>query len=294
MRKEGLPVEGFCVTAGTPSTEKAAEIIDTLKASGIKHIAFKPGIDGLRQVVNIAKANPNFPVILQWTGGRAGDHHSYEDFHQPILQTYKSIRDQNNICLVAGSGFGAAEDVWPYLTGEWSVEKYGIQPMPFDGFLFASRVMVAKEAHTSPSVKDLIVAAAGVDNMAWEGTYTKVTGGILTVRSELGEPIHKVATRGVKLWKEFDDTVFKLSKEKRAGWLSERRAEVIGKLNADFSKPWFGWKKDGSVAQDLGDMTYEEVILRMVRLMFVSHEKRWVDMSLRNLTGDWLKRGLQE
>jgi fatty acid synthase subunit alpha, fungi type len=41
-------------------------------------------------------------------------------------------------------------------------------------------------------------------------------------------------------------------------------------------------------------MTYEEVILRMVRLMFVSHEKRWVDMSLRNLTGDWLKRGLQE
>jgi fatty acid synthase subunit alpha, fungi type len=87
-----------------------------------------------------------------------------------------------------------------------------------------------------------------------------------------------------------DDTVFKLPKEKRAGWLSERRAEVIGKLNVDFSKSWFGWKKDGSVAQDLGDMTYEEVILRMVRLMFVSHEKRWVNMSLRNLTGDWLRR----
>ena len=29
--------------------------------------------------------------------------------------------------------------------------------------------------------------------------------------------------------------------------------------------------------------------LRMVRLMFVSHEKRWVDNSLRNLTGDWLR-----
>jgi len=36
--------------------------------------------------------------------------------------------------------------------------------MPFDGFLFGSRVMVAKEAHTSPSVKDLIVAAAGADD----------------------------------------------------------------------------------------------------------------------------------
>ncbi len=33
--------------------------------------------------------------------------------------------------------------------------------MPFDGFLFASRVMVAKEAHTSSSVEDLIVAASG-------------------------------------------------------------------------------------------------------------------------------------
>ena len=42
-----------------------------------------------------------------------------------------------------------------------------------------------------------------------------ITGGILTVQSELGEPIHKVATRAVKLWKEFDDTVFKLPKEKR-------------------------------------------------------------------------------
>jgi fatty acid synthase subunit alpha, fungi type len=291
MRKEGLPVEGFNVAAGIPSTEKAAEIIEGLRNAGIKHVAFKPGsVDGIRQVVNIAKANPDYPIILQWTGGRAGGHHSYEDFHQPILQTYKSIRSQDNICLIAGSGFGGADDVWPYLTGEWSVERFGVQRMPFDGFLFASRVMVAKEAHTSPSVKDLIVAASGVDDAAWEGTYAKPTGGILTVRSELGEPIHKVATRALKLWKEFDDTVFKLPKEKRAGWLAERRAEVIGKLNKDFAKPWFGWKKDNTVAQDLGDMTYEEVVLRMVRLMFVAHEKRWIDKSLRNLTGDWLRR----
>ncbi|KAG6910835.1 hypothetical protein DXG01_007150 [Tephrocybe rancida] len=291
MRKEGLPIEGFCVAAGVPSTEKAAEIIEALKAAGIKHVAFKPGsVDGIRQVVNIAAANPDFPIIMQWTGGRAGGHHSFEDFHQPVLATYRSIRRHSNISLVGGSGFGSAEDVWPYLTGDWSVERFGVQPMPFDGFLFASRVMVAKEAHTSPSVKDLIVAASGVDDAAWEGTYAKPTGGILTVRSELGEPIHKVATRGVKLWKEFDDTVFKLPKEKRTPWLKERRDEIIGKLNKDFAKPWFGWKKDGSVAADLGDMTYEEVVLRLVRLMFVSHEKRWVDLSLRNLTGDWLRR----
>ncbi|KAF8896473.1 fatty acid synthetase alpha subunit [Infundibulicybe gibba] len=290
MRKEGLPVEGFCVAAGIPSTEKAAEIIEGLKAAGIKHVSFKPGsVDGIRQVVNIAAANPDFPVIMQWTGGRAGGHHSFEDFHQPILTTYRAIRQNPNLSLVGGSGFGSAEDVWPYLSGDWS-ERFGVQPMPFDGFLFASRVMVAREAHTSSSVKDLIVAAPGVDDKDWEGTYTKPTGGILTVRSELGEPIHKVATRGVKLWKEFDDTVFKLPKEKRAAWLTEHHDEVIGKLNKDFAKPWFGWKKDGSVARDLGDMTYEEVVLRMVRLMFVAHQTRWVDVSLRNLTGDWLRR----
>jgi Domain of unknown function (DUF1729) len=60
--------------------------------------------------------------------------------------------------------------------------------MPFDGFLFASRVMVAKEAHTSSSAKDLIIAALGMGDTYWEGTYSKPTGGILTVCSELGEP----------------------------------------------------------------------------------------------------------
>ncbi|KAJ3916064.1 fatty acid synthase [Lentinula edodes] len=289
MRKEGFPIEGFCIGAGVPSTEKAAEIIDGLRSSGIKHLGLKPGsVDGIRQVVNIAAANPDFPIIMQWTGGRAGGHHSYEDFHQPMLSTYRSIRKHENIILVGGSGFGAAEDVWPYLTGEWSV-AYGVQPMPYDGFLFGSRVMVAKEAHTSSSVKDLIVACAGVEDQQWEGTYTKPSGGVLTVRSELGEPIHKVATRAVKLWKEFDDTVFKLPKEKRSTWLLEHRDEVIEKLNKHFSKPWFGWKKDGSVAE-LRDMTYEETVLRMVRLMYVAHENRWVDISLRNLTGDWMRR----
>jgi enoyl reductase-like protein len=112
---------------------------------------------------------PIFPIILQWTGGRAGGHHSFEDFHQPILATYRGIRQYDNISLVAGSGFGSADDVWEYLTGDWSVERFGVQPMAFDGFLFASRVMVAKEAHTSSSVKDLIVAAAGVEDGAWEG-----------------------------------------------------------------------------------------------------------------------------
>ncbi|ODO06611.1 hypothetical protein I350_03968 [Cryptococcus amylolentus CBS 6273] len=291
MRKEGLPIEGFCVAAGIPSSEKATEIIAALKDAGIKHISFKPGsVEGLRQVVNIAAANPDYPIILQWTGGRAGGHHSCEDFHQPIIATYPSIRQNPNISLIAGSGFGGADDVWPYISGEWSVKMFGLQPMPFDGVLYASRVMVAKEADTSASVKQLIVDCPGVDDAAWEGTYDKPTGGILTVRSELGEPIHKVATRGVKLWREFDDTVFALPREKRAAWLENKRDYVIDRLNKDFNKPWFGEKADGTVTADIGKMTYEEITRRMVRLMYVDKQDRWIDVSLRNLVGDWLRR----
>jgi enoyl reductase-like protein len=59
MRREGFPIEGFCVAAGIPTTEKAAEIINGLKSAGICHVAFKPGsIDGICQV-NIVAANPD-------------------------------------------------------------------------------------------------------------------------------------------------------------------------------------------------------------------------------------------
>jgi len=39
-------------------------------------------------------------------------------------------------------------------------------------------------------------------------------------------------------------------------------------------------------------MTYEETVLRLMRLMYVAHEDRWLDLSqaLYNLTGDWLRR----
>lgn len=168
MKQEGLPVEGLCVAAGIPSTEKAKEIIDGMREVGLKHVSFKPGsVEGIRQVINIAAANPDFPIIMQWTGGRAGGHHSCEDFHAPILATYASIRQHSNIALVGGSGFGGADDTYPYLSGEWSEKMFGVSRMPYDGFLFASRVMVAKEAHTSESVKQLIVDAQGVDDDKW-------------------------------------------------------------------------------------------------------------------------------
>ncbi|KAL1956696.1 hypothetical protein VTO42DRAFT_6946 [Malbranchea cinnamomea] len=286
LRAEGLPIEGLTIGAGVPSIEVANEYIETL---GIKHIGFKPGsMDAIQQVINIAKANPTFPVVLQWTGGRGGGHHSFEDFHQPILQMYSRIRKCDNIVLVAGSGFGGAEDTYPYLTGTWS-RKFGYPPMPFDGCMFGSRMMVSKEAHTSPAAKQAIVAAPGVDDSQWEDTYKGPAGGVITVRSEMGEPIHKLATRGVLFWAELDKTIFSLDKAKRLVELQKQRDYIIKRLNDDFQKVWFGRNSAGETV-DLEDMTYAEVVNRLVELMYIKHQSRWIDVTLRNLTGDFIRR----
>ena len=126
--------------------------ITSFQQLGIKYIALKPGsTESLSQVVAIARAHPTFNLICQWTGGRAGGHHSFEDFHSPILSMYSTLRRCSNIILIAGSGFGGADDTEPYLTGEWAL-KFAHPPMPFDGVLFGSRVMTALEARTSVAV----------------------------------------------------------------------------------------------------------------------------------------------
>ncbi|OMJ21424.1 Fatty acid synthase subunit alpha [Smittium culicis] len=289
MRKEGIPMEGLCVAAGVPSNEVADEIISNLLASGFRHVSFKPGsVSAVRQVVNIAKRNPEMSIMLQWTGGRSGGHHSFEDMHQPILETYSSIRAQKNIILVCGGGFGGTEDTLPYITGDWS-ERFNVAKMPFDGVLYGSRMLVAKEGSANDKVKQKIVDAPGVDDKDWEKTYKGVAGGITTVLSELGEPIHKVATRGVMLWKEFDNTIFNIPRGKRMPTILKKKEYIIQRLNKDYQKPWFGKKSDGSTA-DLEEMTYAEVANRLVELLFVKAENRWIDVTLRDTTGDFLKR----
>ena len=44
----------------------------------------------------------------------------YKDFHQ--LAVYGSIPSQPNVSLIAGSGIGDGEGVWPYIAGEWALE----------------------------------------------------------------------------------------------------------------------------------------------------------------------------
>jgi fatty acid synthase subunit beta len=285
--EDGLPIDGLTFGAGVASLEVANGYIQTFP--GLKHINFKPGnLNAIQNVLEIAKANPHFPVILQWTGGRGGGHHSFEDFHEPIKRMYGAIRKLDNVVLIAGSGMGDVENSFPYLTGEWS-RKFELPLMPFDGILLGSRMMVAKEAQTSPAVKQAIVDAQGVDDSQWAKTYDGVAGGVITVISEMGEPIHKLATDGVLLWAELDKTVFNISdKSKRMQVLREKRDYIIKRLNADSHKVWFGWSKAKAQAVDVDEMTYGEVIQRLVALTYIHHRQAWLNISFRELVHDFI------
>ncbi|KAJ2026711.1 fatty acid synthase alpha subunit Lsd1, partial [Coemansia sp. S85] len=289
LRSKGVPIAGLCIGGGVPSLDSAATIIDSLRSAGIRHVSFKPStVESIRHVINIAKAHADFPIVLQWTGGRAGGHHSFEDIHQPILASYATIRACRNIVLVAGSGFGDAEGSLPYLTGDWST-RFGRAPMPFDGILLASRVMVAKEAGASLATKELIVATPGLSDSDWHKTYDGPAGGALTLTSEYGELNHIVANRAVLLVSELTSTIFTQPREKHAALLLARKDEIIARLNSDYFRPWFGRKADGSVV-DLEEMTYAEVINRLVELMYVKHQQRWIHESYRQVALDFAAR----
>ncbi|CCI41838.1 unnamed protein product [Albugo candida] len=306
LRRQGVPIESITIGAGIPSLERADEIIQQLQSVRINLIAFKPGsTDGIYSVLEIAQSNPKMNVMLQWTGGRAGGHHSFEDFHDPLENTYAAIRRVSNVVLVVGSGFGDWKDSVQYLTGDWSLKRGSIASMPVDGILLGSRIMVAKEAATATEVKQLLVDTPGISNESeWEKSYKGIVGGVITVTSELGEPIHKIAGRGTMCWRDFDEMYFSKPREELDTLLRRDKASIIERLNKDFQKPYFGCKKviqkDSSelirVPIDLDEMTYEQVIDRMIELMFVEkgeRPNRWIHGSYASRMIDFIKRSAQ-
>lgn len=62
----------------------------------------------------------------------------------------------------------------------------------------------------------------------------------MTVTSELGEPIHKVATRGVMLWKELDEKIFSLPMKEQEAAIQKNKAWIIERLNKDSMKVCVG------------------------------------------------------
>jgi fatty acid synthase subunit beta len=285
LRQSGFPIESLTIGAGVPSIDIANGYIKDL---GLRYISFKPGSkDAIDAVMRIAEANSTFPIVLQWTGGRAGGHHSFEDFHNPILEKYGQIRSHSNIVLMAGSGFGGSDDTYPYLTGTWS-EQFGHPPMPFDGILLGSRIMAAKEAPTSLAAKQAIVNASGIHDNMWEGTYQHSTGGVISVKSEMGEPIHKLATRGVLLWAELDKKIFSLPSTNKLAELGKQKDYIISRLNTDFQKVWFGQTSAGKPV-DMEQMTYTEVLKRLIGLLYPKNIESWIDPSYKMFTMDFIR-----
>lgn len=75
-----------------------------MRAAGLRYLGLKPGSeDALLATVAIARAVAPFPVIVQWTGGRAGGHHSFEDAFAPLAAAYPAVRAVPSIVLVAGA-----------------------------------------------------------------------------------------------------------------------------------------------------------------------------------------------
>lgn len=285
---EGYPIDSITVGGGVPSLDVATQYITTL---GLRYISFKPGsIPAIQSVLQIARANSSFPVVLQWTGGRGGGHHSFEDFHQPILDTYDDIRNCSNVILVAGSGFGCVDDVHPYLTGTWSQSKGKAAVMPFDGILLGSRVMTCLEANTATGSKTCIANADGLQDNQWESTLKGPCGGIISIKSEMGEAMHVVATRGAILWAEMDSTIFSLSKDKQLPALQARKREIITRLNKDFQKVWFGFNAKANRSSDITHMSYSEVLQRMASLMFFPTSRGWIDESYHTIFVDFFSR----
>ena len=55
---------------------------------------------------------------------------------------------------------------------------------------------------------------------------------------------------------------------------------------------YFGKKADGSVA-DIDQMTYSEVVCRMVELMWVAKRNNWIDFTYRIAVFDMLTRAVE-
>lgn len=161
--------------------------------------------------------------------------------------------------------------------------------MPFDGILFGSRVMTALEAHTSIPAKEAIVAAPGVDDAQWDKSYEGPTGGVITVTSEMGEPIHKLATRGVLFWAEMDAKIFSLERKKRLVALKSQDEYIKARLDKDFQKPWFA-KRLSNELVELDEMTYQEVLIRLASLLYVSSRSAWIDETYKSLFTKFFRR----
>ncbi|MDO5076205.1 type I polyketide synthase [Corynebacterium sp.] len=269
-RANGAPIDGIVITAGMPEHDEAVELIRELRAEGFPWVCFKPGaVKHIRNVLDIAKDVPDVPIIIQVEGGKAGGHHSWEDLDELLIATYAGIRAQSNVVLCVGGGIGTPERAADYLTGSWA-EAYGLSPMPVDGILIGTAAMAAKEAKTSPAVKQLLVDTQGADE--WVGAGM-AKNGMASGRSQLGADLHEIDNSFAKAGRLLDE----VAGDQEA--VQARRDEIIEAIGRT-CKPYFG---------DLETMTYEQWLRRYLELSGPI-DGEWLDVSWRRRFEEMVER----
>ncbi|NMN01300.1 fatty-acid synthase [Bifidobacterium sp. DSM 109958] len=277
-RASGAPIDGVVVSAGIPELDEAVELVHSLNADGFPYVCFKPGtVDQIRAVVRIAKAVAPVKVIVEVEGGAAGGHHSWESLDDLLVSTYAAVREQPNLVLVVGGGIGTPERGADYITGAWS-RRYDLPAMPVDGVLVGTAAMTAKEAHTSPQVKRMLVETPGIpadaandDPFAPIGEQWvpsgKAVGGVSSGLSHLHADIYELENASARCGRLLV-RVMKHPEE-----LDSRRDEIIAALNAT-AKPYFG---------DLETMTYLDWAKRFAELSFPWADPTYADRFLHLL-----------
>ena len=271
-RASGAPIDGVVVSAGIPELDEAVDLIKNLQADGLPYVSFKPGtVDQIRQVVRIAKAVAPTTIMIQVEGGEAGGHHSWETLDDLLAATYAEVRACDNLVLVAGGGIGTPERAADYISGQWA-HAYGLPDMPVDGVLIGTAAMTAKEAHTSPEVKQLLVKTPGIpadaksdDVFAPQAAHWvpsgKSVGGMSSGLSHLHADIYELENDSA----ECGRLLVRVMKHPEE--LDSRRKEIIEALNKT-AKPYFG---------DLASMTYLEWAQRFAELAFPWADPTYAD-----------------
>ncbi|WP_161895945.1 type I polyketide synthase [Gordonia spumicola] len=271
-RSQGAPFDGVIITAGIPELEEAVDLVHEFTEAGLHYVAFKPGtVDQIRAVIRIAIAVPEFPVIVQIEGGRAGGHHSWEDLDDLLLATYGELRDRPNVVVAVGGGIGTPERASEYLTGAWSA-RYDYPSMPLDGVLIGTAAMATLEATTAPEVKQLLVDTEGCDT--WIGAGHSEAG-MASGRSQLGADIHEIDNSASRCGRLLDEVAGD------AEAVAERRDEIVAAM-ARTAKPYFG---------DVAEMTYLDWLTRYAELAVgPDSEYPWADITWETRFADMLRR----
>ncbi|RFU28596.1 hypothetical protein B7463_g7748, partial [Scytalidium lignicola] len=285
---------GICIhglSFGSSLTPTVDLVNQCIGGGFLKYLTFSVNsTKSLKEILCIAETVREFPIIIFWVGDQScyeGDC-TLEQVYAPILQNYAWIRNLKNVFLVIGLESGKVKDVFRYITGEWA-QKLGHPAMPFDGCSFSTRVMTAKNAHTHIEAKRLI-CGKGSDALEQEAVTLQPTNcRVITVRDIEGRAINMIRTRGSELWSELDQNFFILEVSKRNSEFKKNRKYLMQRLQDDFQKVWFGVSSVGTIVE-LADMTYADVVSRMVDLMFIRTRNCWIDESFRDLTFAFIRR----